>query len=202
MRRATVALVMPSLVARIPGLREEIEQFVGCDLIACDDGYAAAALSLSDPPRLSADATETKTGVGTVHLLRRLPLHPHEKLTGMVMRQHLGGRKAGGPPPTHLLLDGRALAIGSDAIVVGRAPGDARGVTLPGGVAGVSRRHCTFVRDGSELVLLDHSSFGTFVNGERVAERVRVYAGDRVRLGEPGIELALIAVGEATAVSV
>ena len=197
-----VSLVMPNLVARIPGLREEIEQFVGCDLIGCDDGFAAAALSISDLPRLSADATQIKTGVGTVHLLRRLPLHPHEELAGMVTRQHLGGRKAGGPPPTHLLLDGRALAIGSDAIVVGRAPGDGRGVTLPDGLAGVSRRHCTFVRDGSELVLLDHSSFGTFVNGERVAERVRVYAGDRVRLGEPGIEFALITVGEATAESV
>jgi hypothetical protein len=30
-----------------------------------------------------------------------------------------------------------------------------------------------------------------------VLERVRVHAGDRVRLGEPGIELALIAVGGA-----
>src|SRR5262249_27440228 len=74
-----------------------------------------------------------------------------------------------------------------------------RYVTLPDGLAGVSRRHCTFVHDGDELVLLDHSTFGTFVNGERVQERVRVYAGDRVRLGEPGVELALIAVGDVTA---
>jgi pSer/pThr/pTyr-binding forkhead associated (FHA) protein len=79
-------------------------------------------------------------------------------------------------------------------MVVGRAPGSARSVTLPDGFAGVSRRHCTFVRDGEDLVLLDHSSFGTFVNGERVAERVRVYSGDRVKLGEPGVEMALISV--------
>jgi pSer/pThr/pTyr-binding forkhead associated (FHA) protein len=52
------------------------------------------------------------------------------------------------------------------------------------------------VQDNGQIVLLDHSSFGTFVNGERVAERVRVHAGDRIRLGEPGVELALIAVGE------
>jgi hypothetical protein len=39
------------------------------------------------------------------------------------------------------------------------------------------------------------------VNGERVQERVRVHAGDRVRLGEPGVELALIAVGETAASS-
>jgi pSer/pThr/pTyr-binding forkhead associated (FHA) protein len=47
-----------------------------------------------------------------------------------------------------------------------------------------------------EVVLIDHSAFGTFVNGERVSERVRVHAGDRVRLGEPGVELALIAVSD------
>jgi pSer/pThr/pTyr-binding forkhead associated (FHA) protein len=68
-------------------------------------------------------------------------------------------------------------------------------LALPDGLAGVSRRHCTFVRDGDELVLIDHSHFGTVVNGERVSERVRIHAGDKVRLGEPGIELALISIG-------
>jgi hypothetical protein len=33
------------------------------------------------------------------------------------------------------------------------------------------------------------------VNGERVSERVRIHAGDKVRLGEPGIELSLISIG-------
>jgi pSer/pThr/pTyr-binding forkhead associated (FHA) protein len=41
-------------------------------------------------------------------------------------------------------------------------------------------------------VLVDHSRTGTFVNDERVLERVRVRAGDRVRIGDPAIELALI----------
>ena len=71
----------------------------------------------------------------------------------------------------------------------------ANGLTLPDGLAGVSRRHCTFVRNGDELVLVDHSHFGTVVNGERVSERVRIHAGDKVRLGEPGIELSLISIG-------
>ena len=61
----------------------------------------------------------------------------------------------------------------------------------------MSRRHCTFLRDGASAVLLDHSRFGTFVNGERVAERVPVHAGDGVRIGDPGVALALIAVGTA-----
>jgi pSer/pThr/pTyr-binding forkhead associated (FHA) protein len=86
------------------------------------------------------------------------------------------------------------MASGTAAVAA-----SSRYIALPEGLAGVSRRHCTFVHDGDELVLIDHSTFGTFVNGERVHERVRVHAGDRVRLGEPGVELALIAVGEVAA---
>jgi pSer/pThr/pTyr-binding forkhead associated (FHA) protein len=81
---------------------------------------------------------------------------------------------------------------------MGRAP-EASGIALPEGLAGVSRRHCTLVREAGETLLVDHSSFGTLVNGERVCERVRVHAGDRIRLGEPGVELTLIAVAGASA---
>ena len=42
----------------------------------------------------------------------------------------------------------------------------------------------------------DHSSTGTFVNGERVSARAVLRAGDRLRLGSPGVELLLIAVEE------
>jgi pSer/pThr/pTyr-binding forkhead associated (FHA) protein len=99
--------------------------------------------------------------------------------------------------PSHLLLNGQVFALGAEPIVIGRLPAGPRTIALPDGLAGVSRRHCTLAPEGDELVLLDHSSFGTFVNGERVAERVRVRAGDRVRIGDPGVELALIAVDEA-----
>ena len=185
-----VTLVLPAALLAVPGLNDEIEQFVGCDLVSCVDGFAAAAISIAAPAEPGADAP--------LRLLRRAPLQAESPtLAGLSTRSRLGKLKAAGPLPTHLLLDGRALTLGSQPFVVGRAASMA--LVLPEGAAGVSRRHCTFVRDGAELVLLDHSTFGTFVNGERVAERVRVYAGDRVRLGEPGIELALIAVGAADA---
>ena len=48
---------------------------------------------------------------------------------------------------------------------------------------------------GDGVVLVDHSRYGTWVNEERVAGRARLHAGARVRIGEPGIELALISVG-------
>jgi hypothetical protein len=205
-----LALVVPRAVVELPGVRELLEQFVGCELVSVPDGFAAAATSLLDLP-------EPTTGEGSVRLLRRLPLQAKAVLTDSVARESLGQRRSGGPAPSHALLDGRAYSLSAESLVVGRAPESqgvpstavaagttavpvsSRYITLSEGLAGVSRRHCTFVHDGDELVLLDHSTFGTFVNGERVQERVRVHAGDRVRLGEPGVELALIAVGDMAA---
>ena len=205
-----IAMVVPRPLADLPGVREQLEQFVGCEWVSIPDGFAAAATSLLDLPELA-------SGEDSVRLLRRLPLQVQAALNDGVARELLGQRRSGGPAPSHALLDGRAYSLSAESLVVGRAPESqnvpstamatgtatapvsSRYITLPEGLAGVSRRHCTFVHDGDELVLLDHSTFGTFVNGERVQERVRVHAGDRVRLGEPGVELALIAVGEVAA---
>jgi pSer/pThr/pTyr-binding forkhead associated (FHA) protein len=95
-----------------------------------------------------------------------------------------------------VLFNGKAFSLNRDALVIGRTPSASHAISLSEGLAGVSRRHCTFVRIAGEVILVDHSSFGTFVNGERVSERVRVHAGDRVRVGEPGVELSLIAIGD------
>jgi hypothetical protein len=185
---SSVDIVLPLQVLGLPGLRQHLEEFVGCTLVGVPDGFAAAAASLLDLPLGSADQ-------GVVRMLRRLPLQQPTQVQTLAIREELGRRRSGGPAPSHVLLDGRAYPLSAESLVVGRAP-IAGGVELPDGLAGVSRRHCTFVHDADELILLDHSTFGTFVNGERVRERVRVHAGDRVRLGEPGVELALIAVGE------
>jgi len=186
-----VDIVMPRTVSELPGMRQALEQFIGCELASTPDGFSAAAASLLDLPA-------RPEGDDVVPLLRRLPLQSRRAIANTVSLEGLGQRRAGGPAPSHVLLEGRAYSLTADTLVVGRAPepADARHVALPDGLAGVSRRHCSFVRDGDEMILLDHSTFGTFVNGERVQERVRVHAGDRVRLGEPGVELALIAVGE------
>ena len=67
-------------------------------------------------------------------------------------------------------------------------------MALAEGLAGVSRLHCTLRDEAEAIVLVDHSRHGTWVNGERVAGRARLRAGDRLRIGDPGVELALIAV--------
>ena len=106
-------------------------------------------------------------------------------------------RAASGRRPTHVLHDTSAHAIGAEPLVVGTAPpAGARSLRLEGETAGVSRAHCRFFESAGESLVEDLSTWGTFVNGERVAGRAVLAAGDRVRVGSPGIELVLIAAGE------
>src|SRR6266850_5043686 len=80
---APLAIVVPCAVAELPGMREQLEQFVGCELISIPDGFAAAAASLLDLP----DGT---TGDDSVRLLRRLPLQTQVVLAEGVVRRSLG----------------------------------------------------------------------------------------------------------------
>jgi pSer/pThr/pTyr-binding forkhead associated (FHA) protein len=66
-------------------------------------------------------------------------------------------------------------------------------VALSGDTVGISRAHCRAWVDGELAFVEDQSSYGTFVNGERVTTRTRLHPGDRLRLGTPGIELVVVA---------
>jgi hypothetical protein len=184
---ARLTLAAPALLAELPGLPEELESFGGCDLVLLPDGFAAVAATRL----LSLQVAEGDT----VRLLRSLPRTAAVQGTLPVERRRLEGAASRAPRPSHVLHAGRAFKLGEAAVDVGRgANAAAHGIALPEGLAGVSRRHCSFVREGSDAVLVDHSRFGTWLNGERVAGRVRLHAGDRVRIGDPGVELDLIAV--------
>ena len=185
---APVVLIVPELVSDLPGLRAELEQFADCELVCLPDGFAARATSMLDLPSRASGAT--------VRLLRRLPVFGASDRLATASRDLLGSSRDGSAAPSHLLLNGQVHAIGGGSLVIGRSPTGPRTIALADGLAGVSRRHCTLSPEGEQLILTDHSRFGTFVNGERVAERVSLRAGDRVRLGDPGVELALLAVSE------
>ena len=46
-------------------------------------------------------------------------------------------------------------------------------------------------RNGA-VMIEDHSTYGSYVNEERVAGRTALTVGDRLRLGSPGVTLELI----------
>ena len=95
--------------------------------------------------------------------------------------------------PTHLLFQGRAWRISDQPLVIGwsvEAP--RRALVLPSSSPGLSRSHCTVVRRNGAVMIEDHSTYGSYVNEERVAGRTALTVGDRLRLGSPGVTLELI----------
>jgi pSer/pThr/pTyr-binding forkhead associated (FHA) protein len=54
--------------------------------------------------------------------------------------------------------------------------------------------HCALWRDADGVWLEDQSTYGTYLNGERIGGRVGLAVGDRLRVGNPGVELELLRV--------
>jgi FHA domain len=188
---ALLDLVVPAQWLTLPGFVASFASFSGCELIGIEDGFAARGASL-----LPAPASSERDSVS---YFKRLPPDSFAGVAAAEGCVRRGAIAAGvGRSPTHLLFAGNALPILEQPLVIGRAPGDARGLALPEGLAGVSRRHCSLLRDGSgagaAVLLIDHSSHGSYLNGERVQSRARLAAGDRLRIGTPGVELSLIRV--------
>lgn len=95
--------------------------------------------------------------------------------------------------PTHILFQGRAWSISEQPLTIGWAvEGRKRALTLPSALPGISRAHCTLVRRNGAVTVEDHSTYGSFVNDEKVSGRTTLTVGDRLRLGSPGITLELI----------
>ena len=95
--------------------------------------------------------------------------------------------------PTHLLFQGRAWRISDQPLVIGWSTGtQRRALLLPSSSPGLSRTHCTVVRRNGAVMIEDHSTYGSYVNEERVAGRTALTVGDRLRLGTPGVTLELI----------
>ena len=63
---------------------------------------------------------------------------------------------------------------------------------LPTAAPGVSRAHCTVVRRNGSVVIAARSTYGSFVNEERVVGNSVLTVGDRLRLGTPGVTLEMI----------
>jgi len=169
---------IPGLVARLTGLRD-------CVMVELAPGAAATgALQSAAAIVRSADA---------IALVHRLPL------AAAAVADDPARQSAADVPaeaiPTHVLFNGRAWPISSTPLTLGWSVGAAaRALTLPAGIAGVSRSHCTLERRDGQSVVSDHSTYGTFVNDERVGGHVVLKVGDVLRLGAPGVALELIRV--------
>ena len=187
-------LLLSARAARLPGLADRFREIRDLALAELPLGAAVAgALQHLERLRSRGEAlpfvTRLPSGIGDADraaLAAAAPAGPPAAGPG-------GARRPSGSPPTHILNGSTAHAIGPEGLAVGTAPPPGvRGLALRGETTGVSRHHCTLHAGDVDVVVEDHSSWGTLVNGERVDGRAVVHAGDRLRLGER--ELLLIAV--------
>jgi len=173
-----VTLVLSSRAGALPALGERLAALPGLELLILPDTAAAAG------------AAERAAEIG--------PAEPPTLVTALA-RSHAASaavRKRGAlATPTHVIQDGKAHSIDERPLVVGQGAGDGRRIALSGPGAGISRVHCTLQRRGGTVVVRDHSRHGTFVNGERVEGEATLCAGDRLRVGSPGVVLELVTVG-------
>jgi len=169
---------IPGLVARLSGLRD-------CVMVELAPGAAAIGTLQS--------AAAIVRPADAITLVHRLPLAGTAVVDdpSVAAAAHVPAESI----PTHVLFNGRAWPISTTPLTLGWSVGaGARALPIPAGIAGVSRSHCTLeCRDGQSVVS-DHSTYGTFVNDERVGGRVVLKVGDILRLGAPGVPLQLIRV--------
>jgi FHA domain len=179
----TVELRVGARAQAFPGLVERLQTLKSCVLTLLPEGAAAYGALLH--------ATAIFRG-GEPALVCVLPLaHLSDE----------GEPAAVAAPPsthataTHLLHSGRAWPLSTAPLTIGtQVPAEVRALLLPAGTPGISRVHCRVqVQDGVVLVE-DLSTFGSFINEERVHGSATLQRGDRLRLGTPGLILDAIEV--------
>lgn len=169
----------------LPGFTERLAELRDCELRALPRGAAALGA-------LAFERVLRRDGV-PLALVQRLPV-PFARGPAVVAEP--AARVAPADRPTHVVHGGRAWPLGRAPLQVGSAvPAAQRALHVPPG-PGISRLHCRLTRDEEGTWLDDQSTYGTYLNGERVGGRVALRAGDRLRLGSPGVELELVRVVE------
>lgn len=169
-------------VAALPGLVERLSSLRDCELkalplgataigaLAFAESIARPAESLALVYQLPVDRAETQESASSAYTSTPAQLRP-----------------------THVLYQGRAWRISERPLAVGWSVEDkARRLALSSAAPGVSRSHCTLLRRNGSVLVEDHSTYGSFVNDERVVGSTPLTVGDRLRLGTPGVTLELI----------
>jgi hypothetical protein len=169
-------------VAALPGLLDRLGSLRDCSIKVLPRG-AAALGALHHESAIARSGDE----LALVYLL------PSATVSDVVG----GGENLEPTPsalrPTHVLYQGRAWKISDHPLTLGwSAAAGTRQLSLPSSLPGISRTHCTLVRRNGAVLIEDLSTFGSFVNDERVQGRTTLAVGDRLRVGTPGITLDLI----------
>jgi hypothetical protein len=177
-------LMLTDRIARLPGIKEMMAEIENCNIIKLEPGAGALGLL-----RFTSPLFEQQAGNSSPFLTSR-PLPAAGHISNKVPRLD----PAEQTQPTHILYRNLAYPITEKPLIVGleRIAGES-GIQIRGQIAGVSRKHCVVKLQGNQVVLKDHSTYGTFVDENPVEEQTILLLGQTVRVGTPGETLNLIA---------
>ncbi len=168
-------LALSARAALLPALAERLGALPGLEVMLLPETAAAEAAAARADEIGPADPPTLVTALARAHVAAP------------------AARRPAGAPATHLVLEGRAHAIDERPLVVGQGEGTGRRIALGGPGEGISHSHCTLLREHGRTLVRDHSRYGTFLNGARIGSEAEVGAGDRLRVGSPGVVLELVA---------
>ncbi len=180
----TPAIQVSDRIMRLPGLADMLKARVGGEVFGLEPGATArGALARCR------DAARSGSAVG---LRRQLPF---DQAAVEVARDD--DPVGSGGVPTHLLFGDIAWRVDGSPLTIGsQAAEDGRSIVVGSDMPGVSRRHCSVMRQNGQCVLEDYSRYGTFLNGHRIEGSTILRIGDSVRIGSPGFEFLMITTDE------
>lgn len=180
-----VTLQLTHRMAPLPGCREMLATLDGAHEMELEPGAGAfGALNLWQ------EFSSPEVGVTLLNS------RPWQRRKPPSKTDHLSVKPIshGDTSPTHILYRTVAYPLSDRPLIIGTGDTQERvDVRIEGELAGVSRRHCSIQLDGEEVILTDHSTYGTFVDGEQISGTALLRLGQVIRVGTPGEELKLIA---------
>ncbi len=192
-----VTLLLPERLAGFPGLEARLTEIPMLELSVLPPAAASTGALMKKELIRTGGGGEELTFVTRLSLLPPKPAPPVIPVIDDVR-----------PPsfedsiPTHVLHDGIAHPIPSQPFWLGRSiPEGSPGINFTRADVEVSRSHCSIHRSGDRVILEDHSTSGSFLNGKQVEAGAELRVGDRLRLGPSDIEVQLITVRPSDAAS-
>jgi hypothetical protein len=169
-------LLLSHRAGALPGLIDHLEVRTGLNIVALHPAAAASgALTHADRIR------SPESAMPFVTRLPGLDARPPGPFTVAVNPPPDGGRHL----PTHLVVDGVAHRIASEPLILG-----------PDGVEGGDHESVSVRRLAGQAVLEATAEAGVILNGDPIEGRTALAPGDRLRFGEAGSEILVVAMAE------
>ncbi len=181
-RNEPIVLQVSHRFSDFPGFFAHLAELNHCEIIRLGSGAAARG------------ATKNRLHICRPGNSRVLVTHIPWQRPSLTLSPPKTPTRTPAAKPTHLLYRTQAYPIGEQALIVGAAiPENSHGFNLSGPLNGVSRSHFSVYTESNQIWVDDHSTYGTFLNGQKIDGRTVVKLGDKLRVGTPGEELQFIA---------